>query len=466
MQTPKIINDVNKIEPQFIFLIFGLLFGLMIVYANPPFHSNDEDRHFYLAYEYSLGNFDPSVHNGIVGLQLPINLFNIVHSTQGINYNAGQKISRKNIDQAKMIPLDPDKKVFYPATTIGIFPIAYLGPIIGMSIGQAIDDNPIAILSAGRTGGLIFYLVVVFLAIKIIPIHKHTMSLVALNPMALYQASSITYDTPILAMTFLLIAYILKLFFDNQTIDIKEISIIILIALWINFSKDGYLIIPFIALLLPKNRFKNKNLYFVMILALVLTYFIPKWTWGAYLSGLNLPKSKPLVNDFVYGGSRQISFLLSDPISSLGYIFMNILSHGKEWIWGMLGRFGYSYTVMNKGLLTIYGLILLTIALLENTEKNEFNIKQRYFILGIGIATMAVIVVGFYALASPVGSKVIFGLQGRYFIPAIPFILLSLSNNVVKKQQFIENKNVIVSAILLIVLSYTVYFINSNLWTD
>ena len=466
MKTPKIINDLNSLNPEYIFLVLGLLFGLMIVYANPPFHSNDEDRHFYLAYEYAHGNFEPVVQNDKVGFNLPVNLYNISVSTQGKNYSAGQKVSRKQIDEQKLIPLDEDKKIFYEASTTGFAPISYIGPIIGISVGKGLDDNPISILWAGRTGGLIFYLVIVFFAIRMMPAHKLSMMLVALNPMALYQASSITYDTPILAMTFLIIAYTLKLFFENSTIDLKEIGIILAIALFMSFSKEGYVFVPFIALILPINNFKNKNYYYTMIAGLILAYFIPDWTWGAYYNGLNLPPQKPFIKDFVYGGSQQIDFLTSDPVGAISNIIMNIITQGKEWIWGMLGRFGYSYTVMNKGLLTIYGLILLAVALLENPGKLEFNDKQRYIILGIGVATMALITVGFYALVSPVGSKVIFGLQGRYFIPAIPFLLLAMSNHVVKKEQFLSYQNVIVAGISLLVLSYTVYFLNGNLWID
>jgi len=466
MKTPKIINDLNQLNPEYIFVVLGLLFGLMIIYANPPFHSNDEDRHFYLAYEYAQGNFEPIVLNGKVGFNMPINLYNISASTQGINYGAGQKISRKQIDEQKLVPLDEEKTLFYEASTTGFAPIAYLGPIIGISVGKGLDDNPISILWAGRTGGLIFYLIVVFFAIRMMPIHKLSMILIALNPMALYQASSITYDTPILAMTFLVIAYTLKLFYDNTTIDLREIGIILAIALWINFSKNGYLLVPFIALILPMDRFKNKNYYYAMIAGLVLAYFIPDWTWGAYLAGLNLPAKKPFITDFAYGGSQQIEFLMSDPVGTIGNIIMNIVTQGKEWIWGMFGRFGYSYTVMNKGLITIYGLILLVVGLLEKPDKLEFDNKTRYIILGIGIATMALITVGFYALASPVGSNVIFGLQGRYFIPAIPFLLLALSNNVIKKEQFSMYQNIIVSAVILFVLSYTVYFLNGNMWID
>jgi len=90
MKTPKIINDLNQLNPEYIFVVLGLLFGLMIIYANPPFHSNDEDRHFYLAYEYAQGNFEPIVQNGKVGFNLPISLYNISVSTQGKNYAAGQ----------------------------------------------------------------------------------------------------------------------------------------------------------------------------------------------------------------------------------------------------------------------------------------------------------------------------------------------------------------------------------------
>ncbi|HRP01873.1 MAG TPA: DUF2142 domain-containing protein [Candidatus Kapabacteria bacterium] len=466
MKIPNIIKDINSLSPEIVFLICGVLFGLLMVYANPPYHSNDEDRHFYLAYNYSEGNLAPTVQNGKVGFILPISLYNITVSTQGKNYNAGQKVSRQMIDNAEKVPLNKDKNLFYEATTININPIAYIGPIIGMSVGKVINDNPIHILWAGRIGSLLFYLLIVYFAIKLIPFHKFPLTLIALNPMSLYQATSITYDTPIFALTLLLFAYTFKLLFDETTINENNIIMIVAIALIINFSKDGYFLLPFIALLLPMNRFKNKNLYYIMLASLIISIFIPNWTWGVYFQSLNLPNPKPLVSDFQYGGSEQINFLLSNPFGSLYNIFMNIITQGKEWMWGVFGRFGYSYSVLNKGLITVYGLFLFTYILLDNSGKYEVTDKQRYLLLSLGILTALMIIVGFYTVASPVGAKLIFGVQGRYFIPTLPFFIFALSNNIIKKEQFLELKGVVAISAIVIMLSYTVYFLDKQLWMN
>ncbi|MDQ1265368.1 MAG: hypothetical protein QG635_518, partial [Bacteroidota bacterium] len=38
---------------EIIFAVLGLIFGLFFVFINPPFQTNDSDRHFFHAYHIS-----------------------------------------------------------------------------------------------------------------------------------------------------------------------------------------------------------------------------------------------------------------------------------------------------------------------------------------------------------------------------------------------------------------------------
>lgn len=460
----KIINDINNLKPEYIFLVLGLVFGLLFVYANPPFHSNDEDRHFYLAYDYANGNIEPTVQNNKSGLVLPQNLYVFSAETQGLYNTPDRKVSRKYVETNSKVPLSEDKKIFYEATTLGISPVSYIGPILGISLGQAIDDNPFSILWAGRIGSLLLYIITMFFAIRIIPIHKLAFMLIILSPMALYQATSITHDAPLLIFTFLYIAIVMKYLFSEDKIDWNNIIILFLIAVLIRFVKDGYILIPFVALIIPISKFKQKNIYFTMIFLLFISNYVYDYTWVNYFASIPLPPFKSFQSDFQFGISNPISEFISNPIHYTYILFMNVLVQGKEWIWGVFGRFGYSYTILGKVVITIYALFLFTVALLDINKKYDFTKYQRYFLVIIAVLSSFMIIAGFYFKASPQGAKLVFGLQGRYFLPILPLFILSLSNISVKKAEFLEYKNLIVGLFLVIFLGYTVYFLNTNLW--
>jgi len=465
MKIPKSISDINNLAPEYIFLALGLIFGLMMVYANPPFHSNDEDRHYYLAYHFSTGEFAPVVQNGKAGFILPKNLISITTQTQSLNYAAVQKVFRKKIDADKLVPLDAENKMFLELTTY-INPLPYAASAIGISIGRNLDDNPISLLWAGRTANLIFYLLIVFYSIRIIPIHKVTLMMCALTPMALYQASSITYDVFLLSGIILIISLIINYNFSLHKIELKHVLILIAIAFLTRFAKDGYIFIPFIALIIPVNKFRSRTLFYLLLGGLVLAAFLPGAIWSAIYNSLNLPPSKPFIRDFVYGTSLNLDYQMSNPFLFLSNLFMNILVQGQEWIWGTMGRFGYSYTIMSKGVLFVYGLALLTLAFIDGNKVFDFDLKQRLILLIIAFLNIMAIIAGFYIYSSPVGSNLVFGVQGRYFIPIIPVLLLSIANKNFQKPIFENNKNIIVGIFMIIILSYTILFLNNNLWVQ
>ena len=76
----------NKIPLEYYFLAIGLFFGMKLVFINPPWQTNDEDRHFYNSWNYANGLFKPEIKGNSVGTPLPKELFNQVSSFQGIRF--------------------------------------------------------------------------------------------------------------------------------------------------------------------------------------------------------------------------------------------------------------------------------------------------------------------------------------------------------------------------------------------
>lgn len=70
----------------------------------------------------------------------------------------------------------------------------YLPPAIGMLIGQLIYPSTGVMLTFGRLFNLLFYIAAIYFAIKKAKFGKWTMTAVALLPMSLQQAVSVSYD--------------------------------------------------------------------------------------------------------------------------------------------------------------------------------------------------------------------------------------------------------------------------------
>ncbi len=455
------------LNQQYIFLSLTLVFGIFIVFLNPPYHSNDEDRHFYASYFIASGHIIPEVRNGQVGGYLPINLLDITNSFQSVPYFQGKKVTAEMIEKAKSVALEPQKAQFYHNFHFNQNPISYLPFSIGILVGKQINSKPLWLMWFGRIAGLLFYIAIVFIALTILPIMKNAFLIIALTPMVLYQASSITYDTPLIAFTLLFIAMVLKFAFDKETIGWKELILLAMVLILHRYSKDGYIFIPFIFYIIPKEKFGNTkkaiSIYIGYFFFIILLNYLPDFTWGAIISGLNinydaLPKIK---NDYLHDSSINLSYQLKDPLQMMSNIILNILHFKDDWVSGAFGKFGYSYTKMAQWIFILHGLFLFSVAFADSS-KTYLEIWQKLILFGVAVISVMAIIVGFY-LASPVGNNQIFGLQGRYFIPVITLVLLLLSNNKFINAKINSILKIIVVFYLLILLIYTVIFIQTEL---
>ena len=446
---------------HYLFLIIGLIFGLMLVFSNPPWHTNDEDRHFYNAYALSQGNIGPQVKDGKMGHPMPANLIKAVQIHQGLAFNQGQLISKAKLKELESQPLDINKTEFCENLSAYLNPFPYIPSSIMIKIGMLFNDNPIWIGWWGRIGALLSYLIIIFWAIKIIPHFKPLLILIALSPMALYQGASVTYDTLNLAFIFLLFALVIKFYYQTKAITLKQILLFFSIAFLHRCSKDGYSILYFSIFAISYLKFESKKLYLSTIILLLLANFIPSYVWNQYMASFSLP-SNPMQSDFVFNRDLNLAFHNQHPFDSLWVGTKNVFYQGKVWLIGCIGRFGYSYTLLPDWLVFLQ---LLAYVFVSVNEKPDILLSNRfkYAILGIGLLNVLAIIFAFLIIISPVGANLIYGLQGRYFIPMLPFLFLGLFYvPIFKGKELFMSWSMPIYIILI--LTYTVYFIHSEFY--
>jgi uncharacterized membrane protein len=451
-------------SPENLFLVIGYLFGLSLVFANPPFHSNDEDRHFYNSYFLSTGQIRPVQQEQKIGGYLPYNLYYVCAAFQGIPFSNGARIFPAKFKELKSVPLRESATVFYDNPSYQTNPVPYIPFAIGIWIAKGVNSNPIHLLWGARIAGLIVYLLIVFYAIKSIPVHKYVLFALALTPMTLFQAASVSYDVMSFSLSFLLIALALKYAYQDKQVRTREIAIFLFIVLLQCFAKRGFFLIPFLFFIIPPQKIGSWKKTAAVFICLVIICFLPSITWGSYLSSLHLRGGKALCNDFLYGTSEQFKVILKEPLVFAANFLLNFVAQGKEWIIGSLGRLGYSYTHLNHTVLFIHGLVLIALSVLDSSKTIIISSWQKFLIGGIAFGTIGILTAGFF-YSSPVGAHTIFGLQGRYFIPILPLLLL-LNSNLRRSWGAVwdTGKALIVPLYASAVLGYTVIFITKHFY--
>lgn len=452
----------EKYKAEIIFLTIGIVFGLVMIFANPPWQGNDENRHFFYSYVISNGQIGPKQGDEKIGGKLPKNLFETATRYQGIPFHEGAKIPKEFVEDSRKELLNPNQQEFYHFPLSKNFPLPYIPAAIGIGIGKIIDSGPVGLNYSARIGILLVYLAICLIALRLMPIQKFMLITAMLAPMAVYQASSVSYDAMHNALSFLIVAFALYLAFNEGNISKRSIIAFFIVAVLHRFSKDGYIFLPLLFLIIPREKFKSKIEHNLIIIGLIVVYFLPNITWQAWINSLDLHSSTIFQKDFVFNPSENISRAISNPFGAIGNLFGNIFSQGRLWITGSIGRFGYSYSALPEGFIIIYGLGLISLGFFDSSQKT-LNLKQKWTIGFVGFFSVLAIIVGFY-INSPVGATTIYGLQGRYFVPFLPIFPLLLSNDYFLDNKWIKTRPYLVGIFLILALTYVITFINTKFY--
>lgn len=451
-------NRIKSLNPQYVFILLGLIYGIAFLLLIPPFQVPDEYEHYYKAWDISNGNIIPEKIGNKAGVYLP-------ESVKIMTDNVYQKwkyfiLNNQELDMEYLLslPLESDNDVFVDISKYAVVtysPIPYIASALSMAAGKMFNLSPLLLMYLGRLGNLILWLFVTFLAIRITPVFKWGFLAIALMPMTLFQAASLSADGVTLALSFLIIAIFLKLALDEsiEKINTKHILILVLISLILSLAKLPYVMLILLFFLIPSAKFESKRQMFMIFGLLSLVTVLAIAIWNFMVNGLYMPLDPGVsIKD-------QLFYVLHNPVDYI-HVLMNTSSkYAVEFPIISVGSWAYLDTPLSKWIYGIYFLVLFIIAIFD---KNSFkiNFKQRYIILGVFLLITSTIFFLEYLTWTYVGAQVIHGIQGRYLIPILPLLFLFLYENGSDTKSRILVESMITLFIIFILSKVVSIFIN------
>ena len=426
-------NSNKPFVPENVFLIFGIIFGLMFVAVTPPFKVPDEPNHFLRTIQISEGTiFGEKGQKGIGGL-IPESIISTITVFDGFPYHAEKEQKTDNIFSLLRQPLEKEKRVFadFPNTSL-YSPVPYLPQVIGVSVAISLNCSPLAIMYAGRVSNLAAWVFLVYLSIKFVPLKKWLFFLLALTPMSIYQAASLSADSLTNGLAFLLIALFLRYALEgNRKIGPADTAIILILSVMMSLSKQAYFILSFLFLLIPADKTGSKIKHLLIFAAIILVNIAAAVLWslsvrdlyeGIYsFYGKLLPGVSP---------SGQIRFIISNPQEYVMVLLRTLTHNIRPYLQQFIGQLGWMDIAIPEPLSALYGIILLITAVC-NREILFLHARNKAVIFAVLLAGMALVATLFYLSFNPVASTVIGGIQGRYFIPLSPLLFLLFSNRLI-----------------------------------
>lgn len=404
------IDPLKKISPARWFLLISLPFSVGYVFITPPMQAPDEAAHFLRAYQISQGGFHGKVQNCRRGGDLPVSIVSLATTfvNQGIQFHPECKLDPDFWITQWQMPLNGKDRIFadFPSSVF-YPPLPYLPAAAGMWIGKLLKMTPMALFFIGRLCTLGAYLALAAAAIRLMPVQKYALMLIASMPMALFLAASFSADAVTNGLSFLFIATAYRIALAG---DISPWRLAALAPL-IGLSKTCLPLLGLVGLI-PFRRFNSKPLFLIWVGAVIAGGLGPFAGWVWWTSDLYLP---------------QLVSLHTDP-GKFFHLFLNTFSSGecvKTYVTSMIGTLGYLDTCLPSWLITGV-LAVLFVAILLDKKQSDVLLTRCFRLVNLLVFAFSLLLIALWLFVScppPTNTILLSGIQGRYFIPILPCLL-------------------------------------------
>lgn len=401
------------------FLVIASAYGLFMLFNMPLRIVPDEITHMLTSYRNA---------NLILGVDRPLSEEITLRKTDNdflidnIEYGCNYQMMNEYYDRMNKV------------TDKAEFKISSLNALRQNDISHVISSIPIAICKilnvngfwtwiSGRMINLAIYVLLVYLAIKIIPFGKNIPFTIALLPMSMQQAMSYSYDSWIIASSIFVVSS----------------------ALYIKYGKNRYTqLICWVCGFLAISLAMMKSHAYIMIGLFPLCIWIEhkfdtsmfwKWCWRILIVFLtcflvyavidcffgipdlfSIPYNPIQWMDGEQGYTWQ--YLLNNPMNAIILLLRTFKSQSIMYITTMISR-GLGWLNINLSIITL--LLWVSLLLLSVNGNDPIRIKQgiRYWMLLAIIITVVGILYGLLVNWTVETVGVVLGVQGRYFIPVL-----------------------------------------------
>ena len=322
--------------------------------------------------------------------------------------------------------------------TLGSF--GYFPQVLGVSLGRILGLNGIQTGVFGRISALLLFAVLISYSLKIIPkFFEKVLFTISILPMTLQQVCSYNYDSVLFTACFFLFVYLLYLVYEKEKISKLDIALVTLSSIVIATIKFVYLPILGLGLLIPREKFTLKNgkiLVILMLVVLSLGSYLVVMKCNSLFWNVHVSDTSSLINYNTF----TISQVIQHPIREIAIIIATFQRFTADYISQMIsGPLGW--LEMNVPALQLSGfLMMLFYSLFSVEKKSKTDQKVK---LCSGLISMMIILIVILALQiswTPDNSMIVVGVQGRYFLPILPMVLLAMKDVLTIK---VQNTNIV-----------------------
>ena len=414
----------GRFSPERLFLLIGPLLYFAYALLTPPFQTPDEHQHLFRAWQLSEGQLFGERQGKAAGGILPASLAEAALPEVGSlkphfdNRPVVHRSLSEALNQATRIQSGaPDR--FYDFRGAVIYsPASYLPQVAAISVGRVGGLSVENIVRLGRMLNATLAIFLIYWALRLAPVGRSALLFVALLPMTAATSASFGQDGLVIGGSCLLVAVGLRNLF-GQPPQLANIVISTAVAIPLALCKVFYLPLALVGgQPLVAGKLQLRRLWPWLALCAVAGALAIIWLRAnAGVVVAPWPDIPP--------GVSRIGDALRHPMTFPTVLEHTYVDHGLV-LFDSLFEFGWLNVPSGSiaAFLTAVGCGLVVVA--GDPAAIQLKWSTRAWLIGSAMASALLVSLAAWIYGTPGRMDSIFGLQGRYFIPLAPPLLIAI----------------------------------------
>ncbi len=427
---------VGRAPAAIAFALIAAIFGAVFAVLTPPFWGHDEITQFGRAYQVAHGGFLPQeIHDdrGVAyGGDIPVTVDELMgYALRDYTSNPDEPAAMVGdplaYDRLESRPVSDAQRPMWFTNTAAYSPVPYLPAALGIRSAELLGLDVGGLQLLTRLCGLLAYLLVVgfgLFALRNTRVQWLAFT-VAVLPIAVFQAGTVTADTLTNAIALLVGMLLVKSLFVGADLTRPERYALLGSAVVLPLCKPTYVLLAMLLVVVPPARLGLRKRWLPWVFAATGFVLFAIWTKisSPTTEGMGFMRKQSQWYSVIPGD--QLKGILGDPIDFAQTFEHSIARRDLEWFNEFFGELGFAY--INVPATTIVA-CLLALAVSVGVAERMVADNRRTWIVALALAaSVGMIYTTLYMSFSPVDYFIIDGVQGRYFVPlAIVFFAVLL----------------------------------------
>lgn len=400
-------------------LALGVLFAVVL----PPMQAPDEIAHFVRAFGIAQGECVarpsitiPTSYNSEATTFRPLNADDpevAQHRLRGdVAASLQSRASTATTESPSMFSIDVYPCVLYAPAALALALSAWLHPGL------------VAALLLARLATLLACVALLVAGYRLLPFGRPLYVFITLLPMFVTQAASVTADALTNCFAMFAVAFVLQLAMRERDRRLSGAQLTALAALCTGLvlaKLDAVLLL--VLVLIPAARFGGRARKYVTIAGFAAVAFGTSFVWSALNRGLAQSVLALQLAGRNVDVAHNMNYLVSRPGDALLIVLNSARVHGSDWITSTAGTFGWLVTALPPwavgAAIALFGYFAIRVPSRGRLGPRARAVLAVSSLAGIGL--VLALIFGYELtrtqLAQPAAAIALGGVQGRYFLP-------------------------------------------------